>query len=230
MKARKVLIIEDEEDILALIHYNLTREGYQPTGAMTGEEGLAAARNQRPELILLDLMLPGIDGIEVCRRLRAAPETADVPIIMLTAKGEEADIIRGLEAGADDYMTKPFGSHVLLARIKSVLRRAGRSVERGQEKPLELGGLLIHPGRNEVLIDGTPTALTFSEFKLLYFLARRPGWVFTRSQIVDAVHGQDYPVTDRSVDVLVVGLRKKLGKRGCVIETVRGIGYRFSDS
>lgn len=230
MKARKVLIIEDEEDILALIHYNLTREGYQPTGAMTGEEGLAAARNQRPELILLDLMLPGIDGIEVCRRLRAAPETADVPIIMLTAKGEEADIIRGLEVGADDYMTKPFGSHVLLARIKSVLRRAGRSVEEVQEKPLEVGGLFIHHGRNEVLVDGTPTELTFSEFKLLYFLARRPGWVFTRSQIVDAVHGQDYPVTDRSVDVLVVGLRKKLGERGSNIETVRGIGYRFSDS
>ncbi|MDF1581465.1 MAG: response regulator transcription factor [Desulfuromonadales bacterium] len=230
MKARKILIIEDEEDILALIHYNLTREGYQPTGAMTGEEGLAAARNQRPDLILLDLMLPGIDGIEVCRRLRAAPETADVPIIMLTAKGEEADIIRGLEVGADDYMTKPFGSHVLLARIKSVLRRAGRSVEGEQEKPLEFTGLMIHPGRNEVLVDGAATELTFSEFKLLYFLARRPGWVFTRSQIVDAVHGQDYPVTDRSVDVLVVGLRKKLGKRGRVIETVRGIGYRFSDS
>ncbi|MBW6512817.1 MAG: response regulator [Desulfuromonadaceae bacterium] len=230
MKARKILIIEDEEDILALIHYNLTREGYQPTGTMTGEEGLAAARNQRPDLILLDLMLPGIDGIEVCRRLRTAPETADVPIIMLTAKGEEADIIRGLEVGADDYMTKPFGSHVLLARIKSVLRRVGRTVEGGEEKPLKLGGLLIHPGRNEVLIDGTPTELTFSEFKLLHFLARRPGWVFTRSQIVDAVHGQDYPVTDRSVDVLVVGLRKKLAKRGRVIETVRGIGYRFSDS
>lgn len=229
MKTQRILIIEDEEDILALIHYNLTRAGYRPIGAASGEEGLAEAHNQRPDLILLDLMLPGIDGIEVCQQLRATAATENTPIIMLTAKGEEADVVRGLEAGADDYMTKPFGANELLARIKTVLRRVPRTEDNIEADLLEFPGLSVHPGRNQVLVDEQLVELTFSEFKLLQLLARRPGWVFTRGQIVSAVHGEDYPVTDRSVDVQVVGLRKKLGGRGAYIETVRGVGYRFKD-
>lgn len=174
-------------------------------------------------------MLPGADGFEICRRLGNNPETQQIPIVMLTAKGEEADIVTGLELGADDYITKPFSPKVLIARIRAILRRI-RMEPIEEEAPLTIHDLVIHPGRHEVLVNKKRADLTSTEFRLLYFLASRPGWVFTRYQIVDALHGEDYPVTDRSVDVQIVGLRKKLGDKAAkYIETVRGVGYRFRE-
>jgi len=228
MAKEKILVIDDEEDILELLKYNLSREGYKVSCAASGEETLRAVRSQIPDLILLDLMLPGIDGLEVASQLKDDPKTKDVPIVMLTAKGEEADIVTGLELGADDYITKPFSPRVLVARVKAVLRR---KVKESADKTsvLHIHDVEIHPGRREVLVNGEPVQLTFTEFGILNFLARRPGWVFTRSQIVDAVRGDDYFVTDRSVDVQIVGLRRKLGAAGTYIETVRGVGYRFRE-
>jgi two-component system phosphate regulon response regulator PhoB len=195
----------------------------------SGEEAIKKARRQRFDLIVLDLMLPGIDGFEVAKALKSDPKTGSVPIIMLTARGEDADIVSGLEIGADDYVTKPFSPRVLCARVKSVLRRRARDpVDDG--RILRSQDLEIDPGRRLVTAGGAPLDLTFTEFQLLLVLARRPGWVFTRSQIVDAVRGSDYPVTDRSVDVQVVGLRKKLGAHGHYVETVRGVGYRFKET
>ncbi len=232
MSKEQILVIEDEEDILALVHYNLSKEGFRVGTASSGEDGLAAARSLHPDLILLDLMLPGIDGLEVCRVLKRAPETAVVPIVMMTAKGEEADVVAGLELGADDYVTKPFSPRILLARVRSVLRRRGEAAGQGKDPggdTITVGALVIHPGRNEVLVEGALVELTFTEFRVLHLLASRPGWVFTRYQIVNAVRGEDYAVTDRAVDVQIVGLRKKLGPCGRNIETVRGVGYRFKD-
>lgn len=221
-----ILIVEDETDILELLRYNLNREGYKVLEATTGEEALAIVRKHTPDLVLLDLMLPKIDGLEVCRQVRGSAETKTLPIIMLTAKGEEADIVTGLELGADDYMTKPFSPRVLLARVRAVLRRQLTELP-GENESLNIHNISIHPGRHEVLVDGEPVNLTRTEFQVLHYLARRAGWVFTRYQIVDAVHGDDYAVTERSVDVQIVGLRKKLGDAGKYIETVRGVGYRF---
>ena len=229
MKKNHVLIIEDEEDILALLHYNFLRGGYYVDLTTSGEEGLRMAKQLMPDLILLDLMLPGLDGLEVCRQLKADQTTASIPVVMLTAKGEEEDIVKGLEMGADDYVTKPFSPQVLMARAKSVLRRCVGAEEKDADAPIEIDRLLIHPGRSEVRIDNTPVALTYTEFQVLLLLARRPGWVFTRGQIVDHVRGEDYAVTERSVDVQIVGLRKKLKDFGSYIETVRGVGYRFRD-
>ena len=230
MSKEKILVIEDEEDILALIHFNLVKEGFRVECATTGEEGYKKAKDMNPSLVLLDLMLPGMSGLEVCRQLRQAPEAKDCPIIMLTARGEEHDIVKGLELGADDYITKPFSSQVLLARIRAVLRRRVRADgQQDHGQPIEIHKLYIHPGRNKVIADGKDVELTYTEFKILTVLASRPGWVFNRSQIVDAVHGEGYAVTDRAVDVQIVGLRKKLGSCGDYIETVRGLGYRFKE-
>jgi len=228
MAKETILVVEDEEDILELVKYNLSKEGHKVEGAMSGEKALVAVRSNPPDLVLLDLMLPGVDGLEVCKRLKADPKLAQIPVIMLTAKGEEADIVTGLELGADDYVTKPFSPRVLIARIRAVLRRkAERGVDEGD--PVVMGDLRIHPGKHEVLVGGKAVDLTATEFRILHFLARSPGWVFTRYQIVDAVHGEDYPVTDRSVDVQIFGLRKKLGSAGKRIETVRGVGYRLKE-
>ena len=172
-------------------------------------------------------MLPGIDGLEICRRLKADPRTRDIPIVMLTAKGEERDVISGLERGADDYITKPFSPRVLSARVKALLRRREQDRHADIDATLEVHELSIHPGRHEVRLAGEPVELTYTEFALLHFLAKKPGWAFTRTQIVDAVKGEDYPVTERSVDVQVAGLRRKLGAHASYIETVRGVGYRF---
>jgi two-component system alkaline phosphatase synthesis response regulator PhoP len=228
MAKERILVVDDEEDILELVEYNLAKAGYRPSVASTGGDALKAAREQLPDLILLDLMLPGLDGISVCTILKNAPRTRDIPIVMLTAKGEERDVVRGFEAGADDYVTKPFSPRILLARVQAVLRGRGRGAQ-DDDAPLRAHGLVIHPGRHEVAIDGRPVDLTHTEFRVLHTLARRPGWVFTRSRIVDAVRGEGYPVTDRAVDVQIVGLRKKLGEHGKLIETVRGVGYRFKE-
>ena len=231
MAKEHILVIEDEEDILALVHYNLSKEGYKVATAVSGEEGLKAARANPPDLVLLDLMLPGMDGLDVCRALKKDSSLVNIPVIMMSAKGEEADVVTGLELGADDYVTKPFSPRILISRVRAVLRR-GRGTERGEGEEgavLHRGDLCIHPGRNEVLVKGVPVELTFTEFRVLHLLASRPGWVFTRYQIVNAVRGDDYSVTDRAVDVQIVGLRKKLGPCGDYIETVRGVGYRFKD-
>lgn len=228
MSQAKILIVEDEEDVLELVRYNLEKNGYLTDSAINGRKALEKIRSKTPDLILLDLMLPEVDGLEVCRSVKKDAKTADIPVIMLTAKGTEADIVAGLEMGADDYITKPFSPRVLMARVKAVLRR--KEIPSDSEKTtVRIHEIEIDSGRHKVTINGEPVKLTTTEFSLLRFLAARPGWVFTRYQIVDAVHGSDYPVTDRSVDVQVVGLRKKLGDAGKYIETVRGVGYRFQE-
>jgi len=228
MSKEHILIVDDEEDILELIGYNLTRDGYRVSTAMTGEQALHSARQGRPDLILLDLMLPGIDGLEVCRRLQSDPLTRAIPIIMVTAKGEDADIVTGLELGADDYIIKPFSPRVLLARVRAVFRRNRKDLT---EEPVVMrsADLVIDLSSREVLVQEKPIQLAATEFNILHFLMKRPGWVFTRNQIINAIKGDDYPVTERSVDVQIVGLRKKLGPAGKYIHTVRGIGYRFKE-
>jgi two-component system phosphate regulon response regulator PhoB len=227
MSRERILVVDDEEDLLELVNYNLSREGFRVECVATGEAALATARKSLPDLIVLDLLLPSVDGLEICRRLKGDERTKHIPIIMLTAKSEESDMVAGLELGADDYMTKPFSPRVLLARVKAILRRKAKQTS--DEAVIQIRELVIHPGRHEVLIGGKPLELTYTEFRLLHFLARKPGWAFSRSQIVDAVKGEDYPVTERSVDVQVAGLRKKLGDLGRYIETVRGVGYRFKE-
>lgn len=222
-----ILVVDDEEDLLELVRYTLAKEGHSITCVDTGEKAVDSVRQKLPDLIVLDLMLPGIDGLEVCRRLKRDSKTREVPIIMLTAKSEERDVIVGLDGGADDYVTKPFSPRVLLARVKSIMRRKDAELRTQHDTTIQIRELVIHPGRHEVTLQGEPIKLTYTEFALLQFLAKRPGWAFTRSQIVDAVKGEDYPVTERSVDVQVAGLRKKLGDFGGNIETVRGVGYRF---
>jgi len=222
-----ILVVDDEEDIRELVTLNLEREGFQVTGVESGEQALARAREDMPALIVLDLMLPGIDGLEVCRKLKAQPKTQHIPVVMLTAKGEESDIVTGLELGADDYVTKPFSGKILVARVRRILRR--KSEETDEETILKVHELVIDSARYEVMVKKQPVELTLTEFNILYTLARRPGRVFTRYQIVDAIHGSDYLVTDRAVDVQIVALRKKLGSCAKYIETVRGVGYRFVD-
>jgi len=228
MARNKIFIVEDEEDITELLRHNLTRERFEVSAASDGEKALKAIAREMPSLILLDLMLPGIDGLEVCRVLKKDPKTADIPIVMLTAKGEESDIITGLELGADDYITKPFSIKVLAARLRAVLRRRQKTPAE-KDAVIRIHDLAINPGRHEVLIKGRPVEMTFSELRILHLLAGRPGWVMTREQIVDAVRGEDYVVTDRAVDVQIVGIRKKLGAKADYIETVRGVGYRFKE-
>jgi two-component system phosphate regulon response regulator PhoB len=228
MNRATILAVDDEEDILELIDYNLSKEGYDVSTVSSGEDALKRARELAPNLIVLDLMLPGIDGLEVCRRIKGDAKTASIPIIMLTAKSDEADIVTGLELGADDYITKPFSPRVLIARIRTVLRR--KEGERTDESSvLKIRNLTIDPTRHEVLLAGNAIALTAGEFNILHFLARHPGWVFTRQQIIEGIKGADYPVTDRAIDVQIVSLRKKLGSSGNFIETVRGVGYRIKE-
>ncbi|MEM6750665.1 MAG: response regulator transcription factor [Planctomycetota bacterium] len=222
-----ILIVEDEQDLLELLKYNLSREGYEVRTATSGEEGLRLVRAEHPDLILLDLMLPAMDGLEVCRTLKSREHTGAIPVIMLTAKGEESDIVRGLEIGADDYITKPFSPRVLMARITAVMRRAEREQNEEIEQVIEAGGVTVDRERHEVEVGGSTVDLTATEFKLLSLLASKPSRVFTRQQIIESIHEGFAAVTDRSVDVQVVSLRRKLGAVGRNIETVRGVGYRF---
>jgi two-component system phosphate regulon response regulator PhoB len=227
MAKENILIVDDEEDVLELVRYNLDKNGYKIETAKTGEEALTKARAKLPDMVILDLMLPGIDGLSVCKKLKGDSKTQNIPVIMLTAKGEEADIVTGLELGADDYVTKPFSPKVLIARVRRILHR---TIALDLEKsPVKIHELTIDPARRQVIVKGKPIDLTFTEFNILYALAKRPGLVFTRYQIVDALHGDDYLVTDRAVDVQIVGLRKKLGLCSKYLETVRGVGYRFKD-
>jgi two-component system alkaline phosphatase synthesis response regulator PhoP len=228
MPHERILVIEDDEDIQELIRYNLSKEGFQTVAALSGEDGLKKIKKDPVNLLVLDLMLPGMDGLDVCRILKKDDKTNHIPIIILSAKGEESDVVTGLELGADDYIVKPFSPHILLARIKTVLRRkSAEPVDTTQ--PLMVHDLEIHPGRREVLFRKNSIVLTNLEFQVLFFLAGKPGWVFSRYQIVEGVRGDNYPVTDRAVDVLIVSLRKKLGEAGSYIETVRGVGYKFKE-
>ena len=222
---KQILIIEDEPDIQELLSFNLDNNGYKVYTASNGEKGLEVARKEHPDLILLDLMLPGINGLDVCRIIKSDQDTSGISIIMLTALGQEEDIIKGLETGADDYVTKPFSLQVLEARIKSVLRRVPENIE--NTKTIKIHDIQIKPRTREVKINGETPELTFTEFQILHLLASHPGWVFTRYQIIDKIRGDNYPVTDRSVDFQIVGLRKKMGDKGNLIQTVRGVGYRF---
>jgi two-component system alkaline phosphatase synthesis response regulator PhoP len=228
MTGEKILVVDDEENIRELVRYNLAREGYQVTTVGSGEEALKQASSKPPDLIVLDLMLPGMDGFDVCRQLKNDSRTAHIPIVMLTVKGEESDIVVGLELGADDYITKPFSPKVLLARIKTVLRRREKEPV-GESDVMTIGDLMIHPGRHEVLVQGKPIELTATEFRILHLMARKPGWVFTRYQIVDAARGDNIAVTARSVDFHITSLRRKLGPCSDYIETVWGVGYRFKE-
>ena len=228
MANEHILVVEDEQDILELITYNLEKEHYKVSGFPSGEEALTALRNLTPDLVILDLMLPGLDGMEVCKLIKGNPRTSDIRVMMLTAKGDETDIVTGLELGADDYMTKPFSPKVLHARIKALMRR-GDVKGKSEEGLIEMGPLVIHPGKHEVRMDHIPLSLTNMEFKILHFLGSHLGWAYTRAQIVAAIRGENFAVTDRSVDTLVVGLRKKLGDHAHLIETVRSVGYRFKD-
>ncbi len=227
MEKLTILVVDDEDDILELVQYNLTREGYGVLRAGTGEGGLAIAESKLPDMVILDLMLPGLDGLEVCKRLKGSGRTKHIPIIMLTAKGEEADIVTGLELGADDYITKPFSPKELVARIRAIIRR--KEPQDAVDKCVKVHNINIDPDRYEVQAEGKKVDLTFTEFGILYTLAKRPGRVFTRAQLVDAIHGGNYVVSDRAVDVQITGLRRKLGHSGKYIETVRGVGYRLGD-
>lgn len=226
---KTILAVDDEEDILELIRYNLEKAGYLVRTASSGEKGLEEIRRNPPDCIVLDLMLPGLDGLEVCRRLKQRPETRPIPVIMLTARNEDTDIVTGLELGADDYITKPFSPGVLVARIRTILRRVAGEEEESAVKPLRIHDILVDPVRHDVSVSGISVEFSASEFSILDLLARNPGRVFSRSRIIDSVKGKDYPVTERSVDVQILGIRKKLGEQGRHIETVRGVGYRMRE-
>ncbi len=230
MKRRKILVIEDEADIREVIIYNLIRENYDTLGASDGEEGMRLIQAESPDLVLLDLMLPGVNGLDICKRLKMEPSLGSIAIIMVTAKGEEADIVLGLELGADDYVTKPFSPKELVSRVKAVLRRsrAERQDETGDRIVRE--GLVIDSSKHSVLVDGRPVELTATQFRILRFLALHPGRVYTRDQLVNQAIGQDSYVIDRNIDVHIRAVRKKLSKYMYLIETVRSVGYRFKDT
>lgn len=225
---QKILVIDDEEDLLELVRYNLDKEGYVVACASSGEEAVAGAKKTGFDLILLDLMLPGIDGFEVLRTLKGDIRTSHIPVMILSAKGEDSDIVAGFELGADDYMTKPFSPKVLTARVRSILRRRKRASPSDSPK-MEVRGITIDSTKRQVLVKKKPVDLTATEFALLFALASKPGFVLTRGQIIDSTKGEGYAVTPRSIDVQIVGLRKKLGSAGANIETVHGVGYRFKE-
>jgi DNA-binding response OmpR family regulator len=228
MANETILVVDDEEDILELVQFNLAREGHKVFCADSGEKALDILKSKPVDLMVLDLMLPGMDGFSVAQRVKNDPYIRQVPIIMLTAKGSESDVVTGLELGAEDYVTKPFSPRVLVARIHKALRR---STQPGPENRdlIQRDEMVIDIRKHEVTVKGIPVTLTYTEFEVLTLLAERPGWAFSRSQIVDNVRGYNYSVTDRSVDVQIVGLRRKLGPCGRQIETVRGVGYRFKE-
>jgi len=224
-----ILIVEDEIDIANLIDFHLTRSGFETRIAPTGEEALMQVERRVPDLVILDIMLPGVDGIEVCRRIKRDHSKSHIPIIMVSARGEESDVVVGLELGADDYVTKPFSPRVLLARVSAVLRR--HEVQPESDRILVADGKIsIDPGRHVVKVNGEEASLTLTEYRLLHYLAMRPGFVRTREQIISAVRGEGTVLSSRAVDVHIAGLRNKLGDFANVIETVRGIGYRMSEA
>ena len=230
MAKPKILVIEDEPDILEVITYNLEREGHKVISCRNGEQGLSQIRTDNPDLVILDLMLPGMDGVDVCQQVKSDPVTRSIPIIMVTAKSEESDVVLGLGIGADDYIAKPFSPRELVARVKVVLRRGPLRAENGGRERVVRGALNIDPGRFEARIDGALINLTPTEMRLLHFLASHPGRVFPRAHLLSRVISEDAIVTDRNIDVHVRALRQKLGEHSSIIETVRGVGYRFAEA
>lgn len=229
MPKETILVVEDEPDIREVIQYNLNREGFGVLSSADGEDGLRLARERAPDLVLLDLMLPSVDGVDVCRRLKEDPITRGIPVIMVTAKGEETDVVLGLGLGADDYIKKPFSPKELVARVRAVLRRGAPKEERGAGERIVREGLVIDAGRHEVSVDGELVTLTATEMRLLHFLASHPGRVFDRSHLLSRVIGEHAVVIDRNIDVHVRSIRQKLGPYRDLIETVRGVGYRCRD-
>lgn len=225
----KVLIVEDEPDIAELLRFNLSLEGYVPIVTHSAEDALKVLEQDVPALILLDLMLPGMSGLEFCQMIRRNEAWKKTGVVMLTAKNQEEDLVRGLELGADDYIGKPFSPQVLMARVGSVIRRVVDEIVPENPEILKVHDIEIHLGRHEVSNASGPLQLTQSEFLILEFLCRKPGWVFTRSQIVDAIRGENYAVTERAIDFQMVGLRKKMGESANLIETIRGVGYRMKE-
>ncbi|PKL08505.1 MAG: DNA-binding response regulator [Spirochaetae bacterium HGW-Spirochaetae-7] len=231
MAKATILVIEDDQDIRELLAYTLGKEGYDVIQAPSGEAGLKAIKDRAPSLVVLDVMLPGMDGLELLRKVKGDQKLRAIPVIMASARGEETDIVTGLELGADDYVTKPFSPRVLVARVRTALRRAVESAspEPAEQASIAIGDFMLDAERHELKVGGRSIDLSATEFAIIERLARSPGRVFTRSQIIDSVRGRDYPVTDRSVDVQVLSIRKKLGSSADIIETVRGVGYRFRD-
>lgn len=229
MGAAKMLIVEDDKDLRNELKLCLVSEGYETEDCGTASEALAKAKQFQPDLILLDIGLPDRSGFEVCRALRKSETSENTPIVMLSGKNSETEIVHGLEVGADDYITKPCTPTILSARLRAVLRRRPKS-EQAEEQSIKIHGLEIDSKKHRVAHNGNELKLTPSEFKILMFLATRPGWVFTRAQIVQAVKQQDFAISERSVDVQMFSLRKRLGEAENVIETVRGVGYRLKDA
>ncbi len=227
MIRQRILIVEDEPDILEIINYNLLREGYETKTCRDGEEALNTIRRKAPDLVVLDIMLPGLDGIEVCRRLKFDPATRSIPVIMVTVKGDESDVVLGLGVGADDYVIKPFSPKELVARVKAVLRRGAIREDRDAVDRIARGGVVIDALSHKVTIDGGELPFTLTEFRLLHLLASHPGRVFTRGDIISRVIGDDAVILDRNIDAHVKMIRKKLGPYRDMVETVRGVGYRF---
>lgn len=228
MAKANLLVVEDEQDIRDLVCFSLRREGYVVRSTESGEVALEMISKQSPDLVILDLMLPGIDGLDVCRRLKADRQTEAISVLMLTARTEDADIVTGLEMGADDYLTKPFSPRVLTARVKAILRRR-QQVTMPTDEVLQRHDIVLDPGRHRVMVAGNEVVLTATEFRLLHCFMRKPGRVFSRYQLVNEVQGEEAIITDRAVDVQIAGLRKKLNAAGSFIETVRGVGYRFRE-
>jgi two-component system alkaline phosphatase synthesis response regulator PhoP len=229
MASKKIVIIEDEPDILEVLRFNLKREGFEVLAALDGDSGLSLVKKEKPDLVILDLMMPGMDGIAICSSIKNDSELFNTLVIMLTAKGEESDVVLGLGVGADDYVSKPFSPKELVARVKAVLRRGTLRKESNQQEKIESGDLVVNAGSYKVLVKGQEVKLTASEFKILYYLASHPGRVYSREQLLNKVLGDAAVVVDRNIDVHIRGIRKKLALNPPVIETIRGVGYRFQD-
>ena len=227
MSKEAILIIEDDPDIQELLSHSMSGEGWKILQAKTGEEGLKILKSKKVNCILLDIMLPGMDGLKVLKKIKEIEQCANVPVIMTTAKGEEADIVSGLELGADDYVVKPYSPKVLIARIRAGLRRQEESGASAAATIWQQGEIKLDAARHTAFCGDRQLDLFATEFSLLKHFLSNPEIVFSRNQIIAAVHGPDYPVTDRSVDVQILGLRKKLGEAGDMIETIRGVGYRL---
>jgi len=224
---KTIVVIEDEPDILEVLCYNLNREGYNVRSCMDGAEGLDTVIQTKPDLVLLDLMLPSMDGLEICRQLKNAKITSDIPIIIVSAKGEESDVVLGLGLGADDYVAKPFSPRELIARVKAVMRRTS-SESYDEPERIEYYGLVIDLDKFKVTVDGNEIKLTATEFRLLHQFANHPGRVFTRDQLLDHAFRSDAVVVDRNIDVHIRAIRRKIGSKE-FIETIRGVGYRLKE-
>ncbi len=230
MSQKHVIVVEDEPDILEVLRYNLKREGFEVTTCLDGAKGLDLIQRQKPDLVLLDLMLPGLDGLDICRHLKANSLTQHVPIIMVTAKGEESDVVLGLGMGADDYIAKPFSPKELIARVKAVLRRSVTSESQVQKDRIVVDGLVVDASKYKTSLDDSEIKLTVTEFRLLHYLAGHPGQVFSREQLLNYALGHNAVVVDRNVDVHIRAIRKKIGDEKQFIQTIRGVGYRFKES